>query len=261
MDPPYDDYQDDYNDPQSHSKVCCYTLGNLEFSGIFSEWESVLAAILISAVLTLPAISVYFRKTDEKPMRSYFYSCLVKGVVSFLTNGLLLGDIAKFLKLKAEKGCEYEGMTFHFRGAVLTEVVEIIFDFGRLVLCFQDPGKIDFYQNVRWNSRMLYSSSRSGSNDCGIAIGMLRFASVLPLSILWIVVFIGNIDPKNFFSVASPPERKYILLGIAIFVSLSFSCMGAYYLIHVQPMLFSQSRRKWCVFFLVKVQTHHSGFA
>ena len=93
MDQTYDYY---YTQSPSNIQGCRYPLGNLEFSGIFSEWESVLAAILISAVLTLPAISVYFRTRAEKPMRSYFYSCLVKGIVSFLTNGVLSANCEVF---------------------------------------------------------------------------------------------------------------------------------------------------------------------
>ena len=162
-----------------------------------------------------------------------------------------------------------------FVAAILTEVVEIIIDFGRLVLYFQDPGKIDFYHNVRWNSSNSSNSTMSSlSNGGSGASGMVirRFISVLPvyllLSSLWLVVFIGNIDPKKLlanpsdFSDESPSERTYILIDSHLRKSLVFVYGDILPSTDVQHVLYySQWRRKWCGFFLVKVQTHRSGFA
>ena len=68
--------------PESESNLNCTDtpgLGNLELSDVFqADIIQLLLCIGVAIVMVIPALSVYFRNTDESPRKSYKASCLVK---------------------------------------------------------------------------------------------------------------------------------------------------------------------------------------
>ncbi len=223
------------NSPSSSPTTCIKQLGQVDFVDIFQDWETLLIALFAPVVMAFPAVSVYFRNTEERPMRSYFYSCLVKAIVSFLTVSVIVGDIFQFVKSDC---ASIKRPTVPFMAAALTELAELVFDYGRLVLFFSDPGKIDFYQNIRWNS--MWSS---GSGLRGFAICLASLPIVLLLAVMWIFVFISNFDPKKIFfdpqktyyssDMDDSSDRGFYVATFAIFGTLALSIMGAYYLLRM----------------------------
>ena len=131
----------------------------------------------------------------------------VKLIVRFLTSSALVSDI--YLNWGNGSNC-LDASVFPFFAALFTEAVEFLFDFGRLIVYFRDPGTIDYYQNVRWNSAFWAS-------------GMVTLCAVPLMFIMWILVLVSNII--SFFSL----EIKIIPLYIFLFISF----LGGYYLLRM----------------------------
>ena len=121
-----------------------------------------------------------------------------------------------------------------FSAAILVELIEFIFDIGRLVIFFSDPGTLDFYQNVRWNSR-----SESGNYFRCFAMGMSSLPLAALMLLMWVTVLISQFSSDIFQD--KDVFNKYVLdlgFGIwfflfAIFAVLASSCMGGYYLLRM----------------------------
>jgi hypothetical protein len=74
----------------------------------------------------------------------------------------------------------FQPETIPFIAAVLTETVEFIFDFGRLVLCFDDRGKLDFYKNTRLKSNI--TSSRLKLFTVNL--------SIIPIAVIMFIMWV-----------------------------------------------------------------------
>ena len=122
-------------------------LGNVQFSDVFTNLGLIFLCMIVAVSLTAPALTVYLRNTEEKPMKSYFYSCCVKFIVGFMATNVIVGDL--FLLYQNDECDGRISLSVPFIADFATETVEFLFDFSRLVLFWADPGKIDFYQNVR----------------------------------------------------------------------------------------------------------------
>lgn len=225
-------------------------IGEVEVIDVFTDWRKMAVGALVAALLTLPAVSVYYRETEEKPMKSYLSSCLVKFSGGFFSMSLLLGI---FVDCK-----QYDGLDVSFSAAILVELIEFIFDIGRLVIFFSDPGTLDFYQNVRWNSR-----SESGNYFRCFAMGMSSLPLAALMLLMWVTVLISQFSSDIFQD--KDVFNKYVLdlgFGIwfflfAIFAVLASSCMGGYYLLRmVCPCVHNEGEDKgrgfyWSQFKLV----------
>jgi hypothetical protein len=121
-----------------------------------------------------------------------------------------------------------------FVAAVLVELVEFIFDIGRLVIFFSDPGTLDFYQNVRWNSR-----PESRNYFRCFAMGMTSLPLAVLMLVMWVTVLLSQFDSDIFLD--ADVFNKYVSdlkLGIWYFLFIIFavlvsSCMGGYYLLRM----------------------------
>lgn len=198
-------------------------LHSVEMIDIFTDMKIFMGSILASVILTLPAISIYCRNTEEKPSRSYFGSCVVKFITSFFTSSAIVGGfIVYYHECESRSGWP----TRSFLAIVLVEAVEFIFDFGRLVLFFTDPGKLDVYQNVRWNSR-------------GFEI---RCPMYILMTAMWLFILYANAGKFIYGSVYSDDDDSnddnvlnlFWWNSLVIFGILSFSVTGAYNLLRMR---------------------------
>mmetsp|Transcript_1170 Transcript_1170/g.1590 ORF Transcript_1170/g.1590 Transcript_1170/m.1590 type:complete len:620 (-) Transcript_1170:45-1904(-) len=221
----------------------CDALDGASMVDIFTNVEIILFSIFASAVFTLPAISVYYRKTEQRPSTMYFYSCVLKFVTGFFGSSATVGGFVMYFRIcsEAEKGDVFR-TTISFIAALVVEIVEFMIDLTRLVMFFGDPrDTLDLYQNVRWNS--------TGVSNAGV---MTRFAQCFitqaPLLVLmcfmWIFILLTNIassfgiwvglvEGSSTLSDLGLDGFSYIsiwFIGIVFYSFLAFSCIGGYHL-------------------------------
>jgi hypothetical protein len=262
--------------PTTDNERC--VLREIDIIKVFTDWRKIVLGLGISFLLTLPALSIYCRSNDDgKLKQSYFYSCMVKYITCFFGTSVLVGSILDVYR----NGCWDSDISetlltlesTSFIVAVVTEVIEFMFDFGRLVVCYGHPDTLDFYQNVRWNSSIfnrntmrrkeqLYSDVDDDNGDCiedinevtyhprdgktavmCCAIGLSSLPIAFLMFILWQAVFLSNLfgsglldgiisddtdsDEGNFF------QSSTWLMILAIYMTISFSCIGGYYLLRM----------------------------
>ena len=210
-----------YAPTPSPSDTKVVKLDQADIVDLFTDWRVIGIGVATSAILTAPAISVYFRNTEERPTRSYFCSCVVKLCVSYLTGSTLvnvfdgIGNLSLFADLS-------------LFAAVTTELVEFLFDFGRLVLFFSDPGKMDFYHNVRWNSGV----STGISLRC-FGLSFLKVPLAVLMMTMWLLVLYSNFDTGLLKLNFSTEYGEWWLLGFQVYCILASSFTGAYYLLRM----------------------------
>jgi hypothetical protein len=208
-------------------------LNEVELVEVFTDWRKMMMGAALAAVLTLPALSVYWRNTTVKPTKSYFYSCIVKFIGGFFSGSLLIGGTLPFLDGDC-KGFGFGAGSITFIAAFLTEFIEFIFDVGRLVIFFGEPETLDFYQNARWDSKV-----SSGNGLRCLAVGLSSLPILALMIILWVFVFISNFVGGVFSDIET--LQRYIfdygggiwLFFFLIFATCAFPCTGGYYLLRM----------------------------
>ena len=102
------------------------------------------------------------------------------------------------------------------------------------MLCFVDPGEIDFYQNVRWNSTF---SSVNLFSCC--AVGIVSIPMAIVMIGMWILVILVNFV-DGIFPEEDEEEKIFLekiverfengfgawMMYFVVFVFLIFSCTG-----------------------------------
>ncbi len=224
----------------SNETTCA--LSECHLIDVFQDWKKIILGLFFAAFITFPAISVYFRHNlQQRPTKSYFYSCVVKYIGCFFSTSVLICGIMDNIIIN-NKNCKFQLSSIPFIAAVLNETIEFIFDFGRLVLCFGDPGKLDFYQNARWNSNVTSSRLKL------FAVSLSIIPMAIVMFIMWIFVLLSHFIGDGIFSGGSDEDDvNYFFLYIskstgttatwlilfAVFMMLSFSFVGGYYLLRM----------------------------
>jgi hypothetical protein len=219
--------------PTTEDERCI--ISEVDLVDVFTDWRKMILGIFVAAVLTLPAVSVYWRNTEQNPMKSYFYSCIIKFVSAFFSISILTGGLYEFYEL----GCtSIKSTGLSFVAAFLVEAIEFILDVGRLIIFFGDPGTLDFYQTARWNSNV-----SSGSVWRCFAVGLSSLPIAFLMICMWIMVLMAQFaafltDGVEFLKSLSMFESSRAIWGIwivlfAVYATCSFSCVGAYYLMRM----------------------------
>lgn len=228
------------------------SLGNIDFSNVFMDPILLFLGIAIALILTAPALSVFCRKTNEQPLPTYKYSCLVKFIAGFLGTSFLVGDLYTLSRKDCENYLFVKGWVPVY-AAMATELVEFMFDFGRLVVFWTDSGKIDFYQNVRWNTlnERNFNASISALPVAISVLGMWIFVSAANYTMIFNDWFLdtnvemcepdynyngtaglenGEYSAGSMENCKSEAARRMFLAGSALFAGIASSGLGAYYL-------------------------------
>lgn len=229
------------SNPTTEDEACI--LSELDLIDMFKDIKKIFFGLVFAFLLTSPALSVYCRRrcrannTLPPIEKSYLISCIVKFIASFFSASVLVGG---FIEL-VDKDCEENtitGNSISFIGAMLCEVVEFLFDFGRLVIFFGDPGKLDFYQNARWNSKVT-----EGSRLKCLGVGFSSLPVAILMFLMWATVSISHFtgglfdenDGDNYFMkyVQDRDDDTKLWIALAIYGTLFFSCTGGYYLLRM----------------------------
>jgi hypothetical protein len=181
----------------------------------FTDWRSILFGILLAILLTLPAVTLYHRKTRRTIPREYLYSCIVKFLASCVTGPVL---IKSFININEENTTlEFTDIT-SWVAAWMTEGIEFGFDVFRFILFYNDPDIIDCYQNTRWRIHIL--------EGCNLAtqccfLGVISLPMIITMFVMYIVVLIANIA-----AIVTETETKWFIYFILI-----LNALGGVYLL------------------------------
>lgn len=221
------------------------SIEEIDLIEVFTDHNKLLLGIGVAAIATLPAVSVYCRHTAERPKQTYLYSCIIKFIAAFFSISILVGGIYEIYIQDCPYDTEQDFRTiFPFFAALVTEIVEFIFDFGRLVLFFGDPGTIDFYQNARWNSNVTAGGTIQSTIRC-CAVGLSSLPIALLMFVMWNFNLVAQIiglfyqeedsdgdDGETTFT-ASFISNGFWLSVFFLYITFSFSCVGGYFLLRM----------------------------
>mmetsp|Transcript_1969 Transcript_1969/g.2853 ORF Transcript_1969/g.2853 Transcript_1969/m.2853 type:complete len:675 (+) Transcript_1969:79-2103(+) len=219
--------------PVTEEEGDCSEISEVDMIDVLTSFWNIILSIAVSLVLTIPAVSIYCRRTEQRPEKTYRYSCIIKFVACFFSVSVLVGGVNKYINEKEECDGEYMTISISFFSAIITEGIEFIIDFGRLVLCFGDPGTLDFYQNARWNSKV--SSSTIGC----LAVGLSSIPIALLMFIMWLLVLLTQVIDSDLTDFTEEQgddfnyNRHVWLQSSFGFLTVSCSFIGAYHLLRM----------------------------